>query len=74
MTFQEYENELLQHTQSYMVSEHIGRGQYIKTSFDFIDDAMNFRDDVKSNKPLAKIAVYAVCVPPSRPLVNLIVG
>ena len=72
--FQDYEKDLLQYTQSFMVTEHLGRGQYNKTSFDFQNDAEKFRDNIKSTNPLARIAVYAICKHPTRPAVNLIVS
>ena len=72
MNIYEHDKETLQYIDHYSVTELVDRGQYEKTKFNNIKDAVKFRDAVLNNNSLARIAIYAVCTPPARPVVNLI--
>jgi len=74
MTYQDYENELLQNIKHYTVTQHLGRGQYKKIDCTDIDHAKKIKQSVLDENASARIAIYAVCEPKARPLVNIIVG
>ncbi len=73
MTYQEYENQLLQNISHFVVTQHLGRGQYKKTECTDIEHARTYKKHIINDNPLARVAIYACCTPPSRPLVNIIV-
>jgi|TARA_R100001460_G_scaffold108313_1_gene159073 uncharacterized protein YhfF len=74
MTYQDYENELLQNINHYTVTQHLGRGQYNKIDCIDLEHANNIKQQIIDGNKSAKVAIYAVCKPKSRPLVNVIVG
>ena len=74
MTYQDYENELLQNINYYTVTEFIGRGQYNKIDCTDLDNAKNIKQKILQKNKIDRVAIYAVCKPKARPLVNIIVG
>ena len=74
MTYQDYENELLQNINHYTVTEFLGRGQYNKIDCTDLDHAQNIKKQILDKNKIARVAIYAVCKPEARPLVNIIVG
>ena len=72
---QEYDQYVLSHVKSYMVTELVDRAKYKKTPFDSIEKAKEFYYKLKSKNPIARIGVYAVCYPPhTKMCVNQIVS
>ena len=53
MTFQDYENELLQNISHYMVTQHLGRGQYKKTECTDIEHARKYKAHIIKDNPCA---------------------
>tara|TARA_R110001599_G_scaffold342708_2_gene564767 strand:+ start:301 stop:561 length:261 start_codon:yes stop_codon:yes gene_type:complete len=60
----EYDSYLVDHVQSYMVTEFQGRGKYEKTSFITLEEAKRYIDIIKQLRPLARIMVYGLSNPP----------
>jgi len=74
MTYQDYENELLQNINHYTVTQHLGRGQYNKIDCTDLEHANKIKQQILDENATARIAIYAVCHPEARPPVNIIVG
>ena len=60
----EYDNYLMNHVNSYMTTEFLGRGQYDKKHFDTLAEAKSYEKLVKSKKANARILVYGLSIPP----------
>ena len=67
-TWQEYEQEMLQYTIGYTVTEFKGRGSYETRPFKRLRKAQEWYRLVKKSSPDSKILIYAVCQPPNRQL------
>jgi len=60
----EYDNYLISHVKSYMVTQSLGRGQYDKKPFSTLAEAISYQSLVKSQKPTARILIYGLSMPP----------
>tara|TARA_E500000305_G_C4004181_1_gene228966 strand:+ start:952 stop:1221 length:270 start_codon:yes stop_codon:yes gene_type:complete len=70
----QYDEYLVSYVKHYMVTEFLGRGKYEKTAFDSIEDARGYQNQVKANRPNAKVAVYGISFPPhSSQGINIII-
>jgi hypothetical protein len=71
----DYDDYLKSHVESYMVTEFLGRGQYNKVAFTSLEDAKRHQDQIKSNKPNARIIVYGLSKPPhTNEIVSIAIG
>lgn len=61
---EEYDNYLRQYVNHYIVSIFKGRGKYAKVAFENLNDAVDYRDNLKSANPNAKCVVYGISQPP----------
>ena len=61
---EEYDNYLRQHVNHYIVSVFKGRGRYAKVAFENLNDAVDYRNNLKSGNPNAKCVVYGISQPP----------
>ena len=61
---EEYDNYLRQYVNHYIVSIFKGRGKYAKVAFENLNDAVDYRDNLKSSNPNAKCVVYGISQPP----------
>ena len=61
---EEYDNYLRQHVKHYIVSVFKGRGKYAKVAFENLNDAVDYRNNLKSGNPNAKCVVYGISRPP----------
>ena len=58
----EYDNYLRTHVKHYIVTTFKGRGKYEKVAFDILEDAIQYRDLIKSKNETA--LVYGLSQPP----------
>jgi hypothetical protein len=60
----DYDNYLRTHVKYYIVTTFKGRGKYSKVSFDILEDAVKYRNLVKSQNSNSKTLVYGLSQPP----------
>ena len=60
----EYDNYLKTHIKHYIVTIFKGRGKYGKVAFENLNDAVDYRNNLKSGNPNAKCVVYGISQPP----------
>jgi hypothetical protein len=71
----EYDNYLKTHIKHYIVTIFKGRGKYGKVAFENLNDAVDYRNNVKSANPLARCIVYGISKPPhSKEIVSIAIG
>ena len=60
----QYDEYLQSHVKYFIVTIFKGQGKYGKVAFDSLNDAVTYRDNLKSANPTARAIVYGISQPP----------